>query len=177
MPAEPLAGRFRFDTRKPPAGRLSLLRVPRYLGCMEKGLIRVSVIAFYHDGKGRYLLGKRSANCRDEQGRWDPVAGGGLKFGETVEDAARREIMEEGCAEAKELEFLGYRNVFREQDGQPTHWVAMDFRALIDPAEAKIGEPHKCDEQKWVTIDELERMPDLHSQFPVFIESYRSKLV
>ena len=77
----------------------------------------------------------------------------------------------------QELEFLGYRDVFRDQDGQSTHWIAMDFRALIDPAEAKIGEPHKCDGQKWATIKELEAMEDLHSQFPAFIEKYRDKLV
>jgi hypothetical protein len=53
----------------------------------------------------------------------------------------------------------------------------MDFRALIDPADAKIGEPHKCDEQRWVTIDELEKMEDLHSQFPLFIEKYRKQLI
>ncbi len=144
---------------------------------MEKGLIRVSVIAFCHDGKGNYLLGKRSMQCRDEQGKWDPVAGGGLKFGESIEDAARREIKEEGCADVQSLEFLGYRDVFREIDGQPTHWVAMDFRALINPADAKIGEPHKCDEQRWVTISELEQMRDLHSQFPAFISKYKERLI
>ena len=144
---------------------------------MEKGLIRVSVIAFCHDGNGNYLLSKRSAACRDEQGKWEPVAGGGLKFGETAEDATRREIKEEGCADVLTLEFLGYRDVFREHDGNPTHWLAMDFRALINPAEAKIGEPHKCDEQRWVTIEELEKMDDLHSQFPIFIEKYRDVLI
>ncbi len=113
---------------------------------MDKGLIRVSVITICHDGSGKYLLGKRSQNCRDEQGKWEPVGGGGLKFGETIE-------------------------------GSPTHWLAMDFRALIDPAEAKIGEPHKCDEQRWVTIDELASMEDLHSQFPAFLEKYKDVLV
>ncbi len=143
---------------------------------MEKGLIRISVIAICHDGAGNYLIGKRSAQCRDEQGKWEPVGGGGLKFGETIEDAARREIKEEGSAEVKKLEFLGYRDVFREQNAQPTHWVAFDFRALINPRDAKINEPHKCDEQRWVTIDELSGMPDLHSQFPAFLEKYKESL-
>ncbi len=144
---------------------------------MDKGLIRVSVITICHDGNGKYLLGKRSQNCRDEQGKWEPVGGGGLKFGETIEDAARREIKEEGGADVQNLEFLGYRDVFREHEGSPTHWLAMDFRALIDPAKAKIGEPHKCDEQRWVTIDELASMEDLHSQFPAFLEKYKDVLV
>ncbi len=141
-----------------------------------EGLIRVSVITFCHDGKGRYCISKRSQECRDEQGKWEPVAGGGLKFGERVEDAVRREVKEEACAPIEVLEFMGYRDVHRTQDGKPTHWIALDFRAKVDPLLIKIGEPHKCDEQRWVSIDELERMNDLHSQFPQFIEKYRNVL-
>ena len=85
-------------------------------------------------------------------------------------------MKEEGGADIKELDFLGYRDVFREQDGKMTHWLAMDFRARIDPMEAKICEPHKCDEQRWVTIEELASMDDLHSQFPAFLEKYKEAL-
>jgi ADP-ribose pyrophosphatase YjhB (NUDIX family) len=46
-------------------------------------------------------------NCRDEQGMWDG-GGGGLKFGEKIEDAVVREIKEEYCATPKKIEFLGY---------------------------------------------------------------------
>ncbi|MES2203282.1 MAG: NUDIX hydrolase [Patescibacteria group bacterium] len=142
-----------------------------------EGLIRVSVIALVHDGKGNYLLGKRSQNCRDEQGKWDPGAGGGLKFGETVEDGIRREVKEETGADVKEMEFLGYRDVFRTIDGKPTHWLAMGFRVLVDRGQVQIMEPHKCDEQKWVTIPELAGMENLHSQFPAFLEKFGDKLI
>jgi len=141
-----------------------------------EGLIRVSVITACHDGSGRYLISKRSMQCRDEQGKWEPVAGGGLKFGETVEAAARREILEECGAQALEIEHLGYRDVFREIDGKKTHWVAFDLRARINPAEVRITEPHKCDEQRWVTIEELEAMADLHSQYPLFLNKYKHAL-
>ena len=140
------------------------------------GLIRVSVITACHDGAGRYLISKRSQQCRDEQGKWEPVAGGGLKFGETLEAAARREILEECGAEALDLEYIGYMDVFREIDGKPTHWVAANFRAKIDPAQARITEPHKCDEQRWVTIEELEKLDNLHSQYPPFLNKYRHVL-
>jgi len=115
--------------------------------------------------------------CRDEQGKWEPVAGGGLKFGETVEAAARREIAEECGATALDLEYIGYRDVFRTIDGKPTHWIAFDMRAKIDPAQARITEPHKCDEQRWVTIDELVAMDDLHSQYPHFLNKYKDVLI
>ena len=140
------------------------------------GLIRISVITICYDGKGNYLLGKRSAQCRDEQGKWEPVGGGGLKFGESVEEAARREVKEESGANVQSLEFMGYRDVFREQNGQKTHWLSIDFRAQIDPKEARITEPHKCDEQRWVTVEEIGNMHDLHSQFPAFLEKYKATL-
>ena len=86
-------------------------------------------------------------------------------------------MREEAGVIAEELEFMGYRDVHREQDGQPTHWVAFDFRAKIDPSTPTIAEPHKCDEQRWVTIGELSRMENLHSQFPTFLEKYRDVLI
>ncbi len=144
---------------------------------MERGLIRVSVIAFCHDGRGNYLISKRSQGCRDEQGTWEPVAGGGVKFGEKIDDAVRREIREEaGGASVEAVEYLGYSDVFRVQNAIETHWIAHNFRVQINPADAKIGEPHKCDEQRWVTIAELEQMENLHSQFPAFLEKYRERL-
>ena len=143
---------------------------------MMQNLIRVSVIPFCHDGQGKYLLAKRSQNTRDEQGMWEPAGGGGLKFGESIEDGVRREIQEEIGASVEELEFLGYRDVMREQNGTPTHWIAFDFRAKINPADAQIMEPEKCDEHRWVTIEDLKQMENLHSQFPVFIERYEFRL-
>ncbi len=141
------------------------------------GIIRISVCFFCHDGKGNYLVAKRSQNCRDEQGLWDP-GGGGLKFGETIEDAVRREMREEFCAAPIAMECMGYRDVFRVQNGVETHWVAHDFRVLVDPREVKIGEPHKCDELRWGTIEEIKNLgEELHSQFPAFFAKHEGKLV
>jgi len=79
---------------------------------MDKGVIRVSVCCFAHDGQGNYVILKRSKNARDEWETWEPCAGG-LKFGENIEDAVRREVREELGAEIQELEFMGYRDVHR----------------------------------------------------------------
>src|SRR6266568_2651079 len=105
----------------------------------------VGTIFFCHDGTGRFFMAKRSQNARDEQGRWD-IGGGGLKHGQSLEDNARREIMEEYNATPLEMEFMGYRDVFREMDGIQTHWLAMDFLVLVDPAEVKIMEPDMVDD-------------------------------
>ena len=137
-----------------------------------EGTIRTGVCFFCHDGKGNYLISKRSKNARDEQETWDP-GGGGLKFGEKIEEALIRELKEEYVTVPKAFEFLGYRDVFREQNSQPTHWLVFDFRVLVDPSEVQIGEPHKCDGIKWLTIDEIKNFDEpLHSQFPPFFEKY-----
>jgi 8-oxo-dGTP diphosphatase len=142
-----------------------------------EGIIRVNVTFFCHDGNGRYLIQKRSQNARDEQGLWD-CGGGGLKFGEKIEDAVRREVLEEYGTEVLEMGFIGFRDIFRVQNGTPTHWVDFDFKVCIDPLQTKIGEPHKCDAIRWMSRSELEQFSEpLHSQFPHFLEKYKQYFV
>src|SRR3989338_5520024 len=82
---------------------------------LRKGVehIGVTCVFFCHDGHGKFVLGKRSQNCRDEQGKWDN-GGGALHFGENFEEAIRREVKEEYCADAKEIQFLTASNVLRK---------------------------------------------------------------
>jgi ADP-ribose pyrophosphatase YjhB (NUDIX family) len=133
----------------------------------------VSVIFLCHDGKGNYLLNKRSKNCRDEHGRWD-CGGGGLEFGDTVDDTLRKEIGEEYSTSVLNTEFLGFRDVHRMHEGKKTHWVALDFKVEVDRALVKNGEPMKFDAISWFT---LENFPEpLHSQFPEFLRKYKGRI-
>jgi 8-oxo-dGTP diphosphatase len=142
---------------------------------MKKGedYTGVTIVYLCHDGEGNILLNKRSTNCRDEHGTWDP-GGGGLEFGDTVEDTLRKEITEEYCTDVLDYEHLGYRDVHREHKGKKTHWIALDFKVLIDKAKVKNGEPHKFEEIKWFKLDNLPT--PLHSQFPKFLELYKNKI-
>jgi 8-oxo-dGTP diphosphatase len=143
---------------------------------MKKGVdyVGVTVVFFCHDGKGNYLLSKRSKNCRDEHGCWDP-GGGGVDFGENVIDVLKREIKEEYCADIKEYEELGFLDVHRENDGKPTHWIALFYRVLVNPKQVANGEPHKFDELGWFRLDNLPK--PLHSQFPAALRKYKDKLI
>lgn len=125
--------------------------------------IGVSASFIVHDGKGNILLQKRSLQCRDEQGRWD-VGGGAIEFGEAVEDAVRREVMEELTTEPLEVEFLTVYDAHRvAADGRSSHWVAIMHVVKVNPATVSIGEPHKIDEIGWFTSANLPE--PLHSQF------------
>lgn len=142
---------------------------------MQKGVdyIGNAVVYFCHDGKGNVLLSKRGKNSRDEHGTWDP-GGGGVEFGDSVENTLRKEIKEEYCTDVLDYEFLGYRDVHREHNGKVTHWIVIDFKVLINKDKAKNGEPHKLDAVGWFKLNNLPT--PLHSQFPNFLELYKDKL-
>jgi 8-oxo-dGTP diphosphatase len=142
---------------------------------MNKGIecIGIAVVYFCHDGAGNVLLAKRSSNARDEIGRYD-IGGGAVEFGENIEETVKKEIKEEYSTDVKNLEFLGFRDVHRRQDDLVTHWIALDFKVLVDRTQAKIGEPHKFDALGWFTLDTLPS--PVHSQLPTFLEKYRDAL-
>ena len=142
---------------------------------MKKGVdyTGVCVIFYCHDGEGNVLMHKRSSQCRDEHGRWD-IGGGGLRHLNRVEDDIRREIAEEFCTDVLEIEFLGFRDVHREHEGERTHWIALDHKVRIDPSKVTNGEPHKIEELRWFASDDLPE--PLHSQLGFFLEDYKDKL-
>ena len=142
---------------------------------LRKGVdfVGISVVYFCHDGKGNFAMAKRSQNCRDEQGLWD-IGAGGMEYGDSAEETLRKEIKEEYCADALSFEFMGYRDVHREHNGRPTYWLALDFKVLVDPAQVKIGEPHKFDNIKWFTIGSLPPDKEMHSQLPFYLNKYQN---
>ncbi|MDO8470655.1 MAG: NUDIX domain-containing protein [bacterium] len=143
---------------------------------MQKGVdhVGVTVVYFCHDGKGNFVMNKRGANCRDEQGRWDQ-GGGGLEFGDTIDETLRREINEEYCTDVLEYEFLGFRDIHRElENGTKTHWIALDFKVLVNRDKVQNGEPEKFDAVEWFTLSDLPS--PLHSQTPYFLEKYKDRL-
>jgi 8-oxo-dGTP diphosphatase len=131
---------------------------------LKRGVDFVGVTCSFmcHDGKGKFLMHKRSKNCRDEQGAWDCGAGA-LEHGESVDEAVKREIKEEYGADVSKLQSTGYRDVHRKlADGTPTHWICLMHAAQVDPKQAKNNEPFKIDEIGWFTLDALPE--PLHSQ-------------
>ena len=135
--------------------------------------VGVTTVYFCHDGKGNFVMAKRSNQARDEHGRWE-IGGGALEHEITVEDNLKKEIAEEYGTGVLSFEFLGFRDVHREHEGAKTHWIGLEFKVLVDPHKVKNNEPHKFDEIGWFTLNTI---PDfVHSQFPEFLEKYKDKL-
>lgn len=143
---------------------------------LRKGVdfVGVTLSFFCHDGEGNFVMTKRSKNCRDEQGRWD-FGGGGLELHDIAEERLRQEIKEELCVDILKSEFLGYRDVHRDNAGTPTHWIALDFKVLVDRSKVQNGEPHKFDEIGWFVLDNLPS--PLHSQALNEVQLYKDKLL
>lgn len=98
--------------------------------------IGITTPFYCNDGKGKFLFHKRSKNCRDEQGAWDP-GGGQLEFGQSLENSVLREVIEEyGCAgEIQGL--LPAHSIFRTSNGKKR--TGLLFRSLSLSKKIKFG--------------------------------------
>ena len=145
-----------------------------------KSFVGVTTAAAIFNNKGELFMAQRSKNARDEHGRWD-VCGGGLKWGNTIEDNVRREMQEEfNVVSEQPLHFIGFREAFRtDQHGDATHWVCFDHIIVLTDKEAtnvKINEPEIFDEYGWFSLNALPS--PLHSVITSsLIEKLQNKLM
>ncbi len=125
---------------------------------MKAGIdyVGVYVVAVCHDGEGNVLYTHRSSKARDEQEKWNIGAGGTLEVGETLDECLIRELKEETGADAKEIEYLGHRELLREHDGKTSHWIGHYYKVLVDKGTVKIMED-SCDGLLWQSFHD---MPD-----------------
>ncbi len=122
---------------------------------MIKGIdyIGVAVGAMIFNSKHELFLTKRGKKTRNERGCWE-IPGGGVKFGETLQNAIQREMMEEYGVELELLEQFPTANHIITAEKQ--HWVPTTFMAKIKKGQTpKIMEPDKCDAIGWFALDKL----------------------
>ena len=122
---------------------------------MKKGIdyIGVSVGALIFNNEGQVLLSKRSKNSRNEKGCWE-APGGSVDFGEKLEDAVKREIIEEFGIKIEVIRQLPAHDHILSKEKQ--HWVASCFVCKYTKEKApKIMEPEKCDGVGWFDLNKM----------------------
>ncbi len=123
---------------------------------MQKGVdyIGVGVGAVIVNQEGKFFLAKRGPKAKNERGKWD-FPGGGVEFGEKIEDALIREIKEEYALDIEVKELLEVCNHIIPEEKQ--HWVSPTFLCAHKAGVPKICEPEKCEEIGWFTLEEVEQ--------------------
>lgn len=111
--------------------------------------VRVGIGVFvFKDGK--FLVQQRQG--AHGAGSWS-VPGGHLEYGESFEDTAKREVLEETGLTIKNVRFGAVTNdLFSDEDKHyVTIWMVSDWES----GKERITEPDKCLAQAWVTFDTL----------------------
>jgi 8-oxo-dGTP diphosphatase len=103
----------------------------------------------------KFLITKRGKKARNERGKWE-IPGGGVELRETFEQALKREVKEELGIEVDVTELLGICDHIIYDENQ--HWVSPTYICRIIKGEPKILEPEKCEEIKWVSFEEAEKL-------------------
>jgi 8-oxo-dGTP diphosphatase len=130
---------------------------------MRKGIdyIGVGVGAIILNDKSEVFLAKRGKKAKNERGTWE-FPGGGVEFGEKLEDAIKREMFEEYGVEIEVIHQLNTHDHILPDEGQ--HWVAPTFIAKISKGEPRIMEVEKCEEIGWFKVEELPKPLSLITQ-------------
>lgn len=99
---------------------------------------------------GKFLMGLRDGAHGAKS--WS-VPGGWLEFGESFEDCAKREVMEETGMKIKNIRFVAItNNIFKKEKVHSiTVWLDSDWVS----GQPQILEPHKFKDQKWHTFKDL----------------------
>lgn len=116
---------------------------------MNEDKVRVGIGVFVFKN-GQFLMLKRQGS--HGEGTWS-LPGGHLEFGESFEDTARRETMEETGLEIKNVRFGAVTNdhFTDENKHYVTIWMLSEWADGVE----YIAEPNKCVEQEWFSFDNL----------------------
>ena len=95
------------------------------------------------------LVGKRKGS--HGAGEW-AVPGGHLEYGETIEQCAIREVLEETGMTICNVKFLRLYELF---EYLPKHYIDIGVVAEWDSGDPQLLEPDKCEGWEWVPLNDL----------------------
>ncbi|KAG0255250.1 Nudix hydrolase 15, mitochondrial [Actinomortierella ambigua] len=119
----------------------------------SEGIVQIGIGVFIRRN-GKILVGKRIGS--HGAGTWQ-LSGGHLDFGETFEECAIRETLEETGLNLNPATARVVSTVNNLMLDEGKHYVVIFVAAecIDDNQEAKVMEPHKCEQWAWITLDEL----------------------
>ena|SRR5258708_6020661 len=125
---------------------------------MKRGVdyIGVGVGAAIFNQDGKLFITLRGKKAKNERGKWE-IPGGSVEFGETFEQAIKREIKEEYGVAIEVGELIGVCDHIISEENQ--HWVSPTYICKIVQGTPVILEPEKCAQIGWFTISEAEKLP------------------
>lgn len=110
---------------------------------------RIGIGVFVFKG-GKFLIGQRKG--AHGANSWS-LPGGHLEFGESPEQTASREVMEETGLSITNIRFGALTNdIFSQED---KHYVTIWMISEWESGKQQIMEPDKFIAQKWTTFDSL----------------------
>lgn len=121
---------------------------------MDKS-ISVVVIAVIRHSNGKYLLTMRTdPDPEDEYNNIWQLPGGGLEFGETIEECIKREAREELGINISPVQMIP--NVYEAIRSKTTwHGLLLCYLCKMDDEKDTIQLNHESSEYKWYTVPEI----------------------
>ena len=98
----------------------------------------------------RILLGERIG--AHGAGTW-AAPGGYLEFGESIQQCARREVLEETGLELESVKHFGFTNDIFTEEGK--HCVTLCVKAQCPEGEPEVREPDHCKQWQWFELNNL----------------------
>jgi 8-oxo-dGTP diphosphatase len=114
-------------------------------------------VAVFIRKEGKVLVGKRIGG--HGAGCWG-LPGGHLEYGETPEECACREVAEEVGIKISNMRLGPYTNDLPAVNFDK-HYITLYVFAEYNEGEVRVLEPDKCEEWKWIHIEELKATVDL----------------
>lgn len=114
--------------------------------------VGVGVGAIVFDGTRRVFLAQRGPRARNETGTWE-FPGGMVSFGETLEEAIKREFDEEYGMKIELTGMLGAFDHILPLEAQ--HWISITYCANHIGGDPEIREPEKCSAIGWFNLADL----------------------
>lgn len=140
---------------------------------MEQKRIGVGFgVMIFRDGK--VLLGKRNEDVEKADsvfrvgGCWT-MPGGKLKYGETFEDAAKREVDEETGIKINDMNVICLNCDVNEH----AHFITLGFYSEDFSGEAQVLEPDEITEWKWFSLNSLPE--NIYFPSKKILENYKQK--